>query len=70
MKTASKKSAKKAASKSANRSAVNRFKEGQKVTYDGKKFTVKKPYVYHDRPFCIIGNDKVKRLQVSANSLK
>lgn len=55
---------------SANRSAVNRFKEGQKVTYDGKKFTVKKAYVYQERPYCLITNDKVKSKQVSANSLK
>jgi hypothetical protein len=60
----------KSVKKNVNRSAVNRFKEGQKVTYKGKKFTVKKAYVYNDRPFCLIGNDKVSRVQVSANSLK
>lgn len=55
---------------SANRSSVKGIKPGQKVTYNGKKFTVKKAYVYHDRPFCIIGNKTEKRVQVSANSLK
>lgn len=67
MKTTNKKVSKKS---SENRSSVNRFKEGQKVKYDGKTFVVKKAYVYHDKPFCIIGNQKTKRVQVSANSLK
>jgi hypothetical protein len=67
MKTSNKNRNKKA---SKNRTSVNRFKEGQKVKYDGKQFTVKKAYVYHDKPFCLLENKSVKRLQVSANSLK
>ena len=68
MKTSKKNTSKKS---SATRSAVkNGFKEGHSVTYDGKKFTVKKAYVYHDKPFCIITNKTHSRVQVSANSLK
>lgn len=67
MKTSKKNTTRKS---SANRSSVNRFKVGQKVKYDGKQFEVKKAYVYHDRPFCIIGNKSVTSKQVSANSLK
>jgi hypothetical protein len=65
-----KSTSKKSASKNVNRSSVksNPFKAGQAVKYDGKKYEVRKAYVYHDRPFCIIVNGK-DRLQVSANSL-
>lgn len=65
----SKKTAKKSAKKSSsNRSAVNRYKVGQTVKYDGKKFEVKRAYVYNGLPLCIIKN-KTERHMVSANKL-
>ena len=69
-----KKSAKKAAKSSAAPRAgltKNPYKAGQRVTYDGKKFEVKRAYMYNGRPFCIISDGKnITNKQVSANSLK
>lgn len=65
-----KKLAKKSAKKTANRAAVksNPYKKGQTVKYDGKKFEVRRAYVYKGLPLCIIANDKGRHM-VSANSL-
>lgn len=81
MKKSAKKSAKKSTEKSAkkvsakkvatkDRKAVsNPFKVGQKVTYDGKKFEVRRAYSYNGLPLCIIANDKSRHM-VSANKIK
>lgn len=55
---------------STSRKAVKRFKDGDKVTYEGSKFTIKKAYEYKGRRFAILTNKDVSRLQVSINSLK
>jgi len=54
----------------ANRSAFKRFKEGERVSYKGVKFVIKRAYEYRGKPFCIISNSVVQSKQVSANSLK
>jgi hypothetical protein len=77
-KTKMAKVAKKTAKKAAKQSSAprggltkNPFKKDQKVTYDGKKFTVVRAYMYNNRPYCIISDGKhITNKQVSANSLK
>lgn len=65
-----KNTSKKSASKNVNRSSVksNPFKAGQTVKYDGKKFEVRRAYVYKGLPLCIIKN-KNERHMVSAARL-